>query len=993
MSAVAYNGNLSGTSFGPWQYSGNVYDNSPAGATIFPLVSGAGYPIKYLQRSHIHVYSSTDDGSTWTKLSAPADYSLDSAGTNVVLVTGIADGVFIKVMRRTPYLDEYVNFQSSSLLTADQLNTAELFSVYVDQELSDWLSAITGGGSPGDLIGLNDLEDVEITGPAGDGQLLQFDIASGLWINKSLQIKNVDPSTLIRASDMDAATVWDDTSIPTSGASKRYFENLYQPEPPDPSQRYEKGKIWYQRYTTSLGKEVQTFSIYDGSKWQAITAGEVTPNPFTPLSILYVDPQGDDGNPGRKPDEAFRTIKGAVEFANTPIPGTVSVVANANYDNFSGFVTIETTLNHNLISGITVTLAPMVWSCTDGQASFPGVDKQFRVSSITGPTAFRVYAGPTEKAHTYVSGGVVTPKDVRLGDAYTIRCAPGVYAEKLPIQIEAKNLSIIGSSLRNTYIHPDISGEGVAGQQEGIDIYPSEVKTMFEMDSGSYLTGFTFAGLKSLGSRGNGGVDPDATYGLPPQQGWVASHRQGSFITKSPYIQNCTHFSDLQIDNANFDPNFLAGEGGDTTSGPSGGGILVDGERVNVSSPLRSFVVDSFTQISLGGPGVTCTNNGYAQLVSFFGTFCWYHAKSLNGGQLNLSNCTSDFGQYGLIADGKSPAPIFSAAIKTDTAAGSRFIELISFTKGTQWEPPRKMTPLDHMVVEINGVLYPILGSNETADGYEINIFSPLADAVADPNAFENGGLKTDALEGNTCKFYLQSYISTGGHTMEFVGSGTDYRAHPDFGGVPEPANQTIEIGGVGDPGSRLAYINGGRIWLSSTDENGNFKVGETFTVNQKTGTIFILPEAVQSRLILKEDLNLRGFKIFQDPSTAGANADVQLQPSGTGDVVFGTDDVDSDGNRTGPAAILGPVLEHTTDDDRKWPVVTQRDLGYDADEVPVSGLLGKLAFTDSAPAVSSTQSPPLSNELTFSVSGTTLTISYQPTDGGAVQTTTLTLS
>ena len=403
---------------------------------------------------------------------------------------------------------------------------------------------------------------------------------------------------------------------------------------------------------------------------------------------------------------------------------------------------------------------------------------------------------------------------------------------------------------------------------------------------------------------------------------------------------------------------------------------------------MRSFVVDSFTQISLGGPGVLATNNGYAQLVSFFGTFCWYHAKSRNGGQLNLSNCTSDFGQYGLIADGKSESPIFNGRLQTDLAEGDQFIPVDTFTKQVGWEPPRSMTPLDHMVVEIGGVLYPILGSNKIDKGYEVNIFAPLADTVADPDAFENGGLQTAAAEGDTVKFYLQSYISTGGHTMEFVGSGTDYRAHPDFGGIPEPANQTIEIGGEGDPGSRLSYINGGRVWLSSTDENGNFKVGETFTVNQKTGTIFILPEAIQSRFIVREDLDLRGFKIIQNPSTAGANTDIQLQPSGTGDIVLGTDDVDEDGNRLGPAAILAPILEHTTDDDRIWPVVTQRDIGYDADEIPVSGLLGQLAFTDTAPSVGCTLTNPEINEIKFELSGDELIVKVTTPDGITVSTT-----
>ena len=98
-------------------------------------------------------------------------------------------------------------------------------------------------------------------------------------------------------------------------------------------------------------------------------------------------------------------------------------------------------------------------------------------------------------------------------------------------------------------------------------------------------------------------------------------------------------------------------------SAPTGGGILCDGDIPAVAgrndqtetSPLKSFVVDSFTQINLNGPGILCTNNGYAQLVSFFGTFCFYHAKALNGGQLNLSNCTTDFGEFGLVASGKAP--------------------------------------------------------------------------------------------------------------------------------------------------------------------------------------------------------------------------------------------------------------------------------------------------------------------------------------------------
>lgn len=816
---------------------------------------------------------------------------------------------------------------------------------------------------------------------------------------------------------------WTDLKLATAGASKRYFNTLVSPTQPDPTEEWEEGKLWYSELTDGTYK----LNVRADGVWKTIGTGG-TSVPFTPRFTLFVDTQGKDTNDGLTPNTALRSIREAVRICNETLDVVETQIVDASYDKLSGFATITTNLAHGLIGGQKIKLDPMLWHCGDltKTAQFPSnVNRTFKVSGIFSSNVFTTYVGLSEFDHTYIKpsdGGLaakVKPIAVRKGDGYTIKVAPGAYAEEFPIDIKALNLAIIGSSLRNTYVHPTLDGvredgsrnDLVVGTQNGadgpIDIHLNEVQVMFNMDSGSYLTGFTFAGLKAQGIRGAGGIDPDSTYGLPVNQGWVAAHRPESVITKSPYIQNCTHFSDLNTDNANFDTNNLKGEGGDVTSGMVGGGILVDGTRVNVSSPLRSFVVDSFTQISLGGPGVLCTNNGYAQLVSFFGTFCHYHAKSVNGGQLNLSNCTTDFGRYGLIADGRSAVPIFTASVKTDTNKGDLFLPINSLTKGTGWEPPREMVPLDHMVLEIlepgqvagEGDLYPILQSTATSDGFNIKIFTPGPGDVNPKNLFTNQGLIKDALSTYTVNFYLQSYISTGGHTMEFVGSGTDYRAHPDFGGVPNADNQTLEFGGQESTDApnpnRLRYVNGGRVWLSSTDENGNFKVGDTFQVNQKTGQISIEDGAIAERpLIITDDLDLAGYKIWQNPATAGNPKEIQLLPSGDGDMVFGTLDYKSDGvTRENAAAIREPILERGKDDDRPWPVVTQRDLGYDADEIPVSCLLGQLAFTDNAPAISATKTPPLPNELKFEVSGTTLIIKYQPADGSAMLSTTLTLS
>jgi len=687
----------------------------------------------------------------------------------------------------------------------------------------------------------------------------------------------------------------------------------------------------------------------------------------------------------------MRTIKAAVEQANTEVTEILSNVIAATYNKDSGVARFTTDIDHGVYIGTELTFTDQVWDCNDGSAIFPEANDPKRfVSRRISSKVFEVQMETSSKEHTFnltktqnIGGGTVKGQPGFLGDGWIIYCAPGVYEEQAPIEIRARNLSIVGASIRSTFIHPSTA---------------TETNSMFLVDSGFYLSNFTIAGLKASGTRGgSGSVDPDPVYGLPQTQAWVAEFRQGAIIRKSPYIQNVTNFSDSAIDNSLFDPNNLPGEGGDLTSAPSGGGMLIDGGAVASSSPLRSFVVDSFTQIALNGPGVLAKNNGYAQLVSFFGTFCHYHAKSLSGGQLNLSNCTTDFGTFGLIADGKSDNPIFTAAVSSAYPDGQEVIEFNSFTRGSLWESPRTMTPADHMVVEIGGVLYPII---RAVSATEVLIFRPKSDDTDTPEAFENGGLLSPVSEGTTARFYLQSYISTGGHTFEYTGSGTDYRAHPDFGGVPKNENQTKELGGLG--GGRLGYVNGGRVWQSSTDENGKFQVGETLVVDQKTGVIKpLFDAAVQTDLIVKSPgIDLRGYKIYQNKQ-ASDNNPIQLEPKGTGEIILGTSTFNSDGERDRPAPIMAPIMEVIPDEfkginqadlNRASPVLTQNDVGYDADEIPLSGLLGQLAFTDTPPSVGITQAPPTANEIKFELSGNNLIIKVGKPDG-SVKTHTLALS
>jgi hypothetical protein len=399
-----------------------------------------------------------------------------------------------------------------------------------------------------------------------------------------------------------------------------------------------------------------------------------------------------------------------------------------------------------------------------------------------------------------------------------IKVAPGVYQEVLPIDITVANLSIVGEAQRSCFVHPTVA---------------TQEQIMFRCNSGTYIDGFTFAGLKASGSRGGYANDNDPVYGLPTNQGWVAGFYPGAIIRKSPFINNATNFADSGINNAAFDPNNYSGTGGDTTSAPTGGGIIVDGSLPDVTSPLRSFVINEFTQVCLDGPGLLVCNNGYAQAVSFFGLFCHYHAKALSGGQINMEVGTTDFGRYGLIADGKSSTAIFTATANGAASAGATTFAIgapIPDTAGTWFGDATR--PAINMLVQVSGIIYPILSATANGAGWNVVISRPNPS-----NRTENLGLGTSHSNGAAVSFFLRSMISTASHTMEYAGSGTNYTALP-------------ENGGVADESKEVTNLNNGKVWLTSTDQNGKFKVGDTFEVDQQTGFVNIDPSAFSANLV-----------------------------------------------------------------------------------------------------------------------------------------------
>jgi hypothetical protein len=435
--------------------------------------------------------------------------------------------------------------------------------------------------------------------------------------------------------------------------------------------------------------------------------------------------------------------------------------------------------------------------------------------------------------------------DAIYGNGSVVIVAPGVYQEVAPIDIQKKDVSIIGQALRSCVVHPTSA---------------TETNSLFRVNSGSYIANLTLTGVKASGTRGEvGSVDPDATYGLPASQGWNFSFYPNATIVKSPYIQNCTNFSDSEIDNDNLDAhNPAGGAGGDTDSAMTGGGLLIDGSVVNSASPLRSMVCDSYTHVGLDGPGVLVTNNGYCQATSSYSFFTHYHIKCLNGGQANLAASTTDFGRYSLIADGKSPTAIFTADLSGNIGTGEITFTIDEPVADPSWHGIATR-PQPNMLVELNGIIYPILSASPNGTGWNVTISRPNP-----VNRSENLGLNGAVFTPAVASFYLRSMIASSGHTMEYVGSGTNYLALPENGGVPIEANQRVEL-------------NDGAIWTAITDHNGKFTIGDFFEVDQQLGFVTIPSGSIAFDLLsdqspeLAADLDANNNKItsLADPTSA----------------------------------------------------------------------------------------------------------------------------
>ena len=720
--------------------------------------------------------------------------------------------------------------KSSDIIASGEANPNNDTTIATTAKIDDMIDAAITGDIAVDSTGLTVTDD-------GDGT-----ITLGIGSN-SVDFDRIKNDDIITEAEQDSGSPTPaDSNIFTASAAAKRFDTLVQTGTPSAS-NYEVGKTWLQN------DDDQTLKIWNGSTWLDIASGGAF---RTQDKVIYVDKTGgDDSKTGHRISGPKLTIKGAIADINADISTSIKTAGSGYTDGTYQDVPLTGgTTGSGLTADITVS-GGAVTAVTDISAS---TLEEYQIGDILSASDSNLGSGGGSGFELEVTGG---------GDGMTVIVAAGVYQEAAPIQIKRRNVSIIGMSLRSTIVHPTVATEKPSNAGNS---------ALFELNSGSFIQNLTLTGMQAS-SSGTNSVDSD----LPDKQGWNFAFYNNSFITKSPYIQNCTNFSDSQIDNSDLRAHRpRGGSAGDLTNAPTGGGMLVDGSVPKINSPLRSMVADSYTHVGLNGPGILVTNNGYAQCTSSYAFFNKYHIKALNGGQANLAASTTDFGDQALVANGYSPDAIFTATVNGAASSGDLTFDIDNVTAGAGWFGSQTK-PASNMLVTVNSITYPILSSTVITGGHRVTISRP------DPNnRSTNLGLNGAVADNAAVSFHLRSQIASSGHTMEYVGSGMDYDALPENGGVPDETKQITEL-------------NNGKVWTAVTDHNGKFKIGGNqtddpiFEVDQQLGFITIPTGSIAFNLLadttpqLGGNLDVNGNKIV-----SASNGNIHIDPDGTGVVQIG---------------------------------------------------------------------------------------------------------
>lgn len=163
-----------------------------------------------------------------------------------------------------------------------------------------------------------------------------------------------------------------------------------------------------------------------------------------------------------------------------------------------------------------------------------------------------------------------------------------------------------------------------------------EQRNVFRMGSGCFIEGPLFEGWQ-LDSLDN------------PTVGFAISFRPGAIITRAPYAHKIAvrtpptwSYIAPPLDAVNGNPLVPIGAGV----------VLADGAVCSPYSIYPNIMTWGATPVSHNGIGYLAKNGALINAVNAVSIWCHKHFVAANGGQIILSSCSTQFGDYTLVSEG-----------------------------------------------------------------------------------------------------------------------------------------------------------------------------------------------------------------------------------------------------------------------------------------------------------------------------------------------------
>jgi hypothetical protein len=239
----------------------------------------------------------------------------------------------------------------------------------------------------------------------------------------------------------------------------------------------------------------------------------------------------------------------------------------------------------------------------------------------------------------------VTGDDTNLGTTWesafrTIEHALEVATARKAADPTAITLIDIGAGRYMTRGHLDMPDDCIIrGVHRSVVIYPEpgyEERNQFRMGSGCFIEGFLFEGWR-VDSLEN------------PTEGFAVSFRPGAVIRRVPYAHK---IAIRTVPTWGYVPPPTNPVLGNPFFPRGAGVVLADGLVCSQYSIFPNIMTWGATPVTANGIGYCAKNGALINAVNAISIWAHKHFMALGGGQIILSSCSTQFGDYTLWSEG-----------------------------------------------------------------------------------------------------------------------------------------------------------------------------------------------------------------------------------------------------------------------------------------------------------------------------------------------------